>query len=290
MKRVLPAIIALLLIAAFPAQASGTICGQDSLRLTMAPVKSIDQRIADYQPLLRLLHEGLGIPVHIVRPSSYASVIDAIVSGGVDLASLGPASYLIAHRSRPEIEAFAAFEAAGERFTPAGTYYTALLLVRSDSDIRTLPQARGVRVALNDPSSTSGALIPNTEFPASTGFELATFFGTQVYTGSHDKSLNALLAGKVDAAFVSSPRVDEYLRHGRIEHDTLHVLWASGPIHRDPFVFRAGLCAELKERIRTLMQTPSPELQAFLNNHKATAIAAVSHDDYRTLLQFMPQD
>lgn len=279
----------LALSALLPAHAADPAeCRLDSLRFTMVPKKDIDRQIAEHQPLARLLGEGTGIPVRIVRATSYDSVIDAVVSGGVDLAVLGPASYITAYRRNAGIEPFASLEADKGHFTPAGSHYTALLLVRRDQNITTLEQARGARVALSDPASTSGALIPNTEFPDTTGLPLAQFFSAQVYTGSHDKSLDTLLAGRVDAAFVSSARADEYLRRGLITPDTLHVLWTSRPIHYDPFVFRAGLCDALKTRIRDLMMKPSPAREAFLHAQGVKAIAPVSHQDYAGLLRLMP--
>lgn len=287
MKQLLLATLCTVLPAFAVAQGSAAPCGLESLRLTMVPKKNIDRQIAEFQPLARLLGEGLGVPVTIMRASSYESVIDAVVSGGVDIAELGPASYIQAYQRAPGVEPFASLERKKGVFTPAGSHYQALLMVRSDSGIDTLDKARNTRVALNDPSSTSGALIPNFEFPERSGMALARFFSAQVYTGSHDKSLDALLARRVDAAFVSSARADEYLERGLIERNTLRVLWASQPIHYDPFVFRAGLCPELKQAIRRLVLTPSPRQAEFLQSVHANAFNPVEHASYQPLLRLM---
>lgn len=265
-------------------------CAQDSLHLAMIPKKDIDRQITEYQPLITLLGQELSLPVRVFRATSYESVIDAVVSGGVDLAVLGPASYALAWARNPDIEAFASLTLHQGYFTPAGGYYQALLLVRSDSGIDGLSQTRGLRVALNDPASTSGALIPNREFPYAVGVGLARFFGAQVYTGSHDKSLDALLAGRVDAAFVSSARADEYLRRGLLDEHTLRVLWSSQPIHYDPFVFRAGLCEELKQPIRELLLNANPALSGFLASQQAAALTTVSHEDYLPLIQLLAEE
>jgi len=90
--------------------------------------------------------------------------------------------------------------------------------------VQALSELRGGKVALNDPASTSGVLIPNTEFSDAVGEPLERFFSAQVYAGSHDRALDALLAGRVDAAFVAGTRADEYLNIGRIDRDTLRVL------------------------------------------------------------------
>ncbi|WP_418287579.1 PhnD/SsuA/transferrin family substrate-binding protein [Marinobacter salinus] len=52
------------------------------------------------------------VPVEIVRASSYESVIDSVVSGAVDVAVLGPAAYMIAHRRCITILSFSAVTCA----------------------------------------------------------------------------------------------------------------------------------------------------------------------------------
>lgn len=267
--------------------AETSLCREGALRISAVPVKNIDELIEEYQPLAELLSDGLGVPVQILRSSSYEGVIDAIVSGGADIALLGPASYLMAYQQNNQLEAFASMALEGGHFSPAGDYYQSVLVVRSDSGMRTLQDTRGGRVALNDPASTSGALIPNREFPESAGVPLNEHFSGQVYAGSHDKALDALLEGRVDAAFVSAVRVDEYLRRGLITVDSLRVLWRSTPIHYDPFVFSSEVCPQLKTRVRELMLEQSPEMSAFLRSQRTTRIIPVSHQDYERLLQLM---
>ncbi|WP_193073721.1 phosphate/phosphite/phosphonate ABC transporter substrate-binding protein [Pseudomonas sp. FME51] len=267
--------------------AEASLCGEGGLRISAVPVKNIDELIKEYQPLAELLSDGLNMPVQILRSSSYEAVIDAVVSGGADIALLGPASYLMAHQQNNRVEAFASMVLQGGHFSPAGDYYQALLVVRGDSAMRSLGDTRGGRVALNDPASTSGALIPNKEFPASAGIPLNQHFAGQVYTGSHDKTLDALLEGRVDAAFVSSVRADEYLRRGLISVDALRVLWRSAPIHYDPFVFSSEVCPQLKARVRELLLEQSPRMSAFLRSRRAVRIIPVSHQAYEPLLQLM---
>jgi phosphonate transport system substrate-binding protein len=272
---------ALLLSATVAAQ-----CTQQSLRVAVIPKKTVALSLQEHQPLVNLLSAATGMPVELVPASSYESVVDAIVSGGVDIAWLGPASYVLAHQRDPRIEPFASLIIGTAYFTPAGRHYQALLLARSGvaEDIDGL---RGKRVALTDPASTSGSVVPNTEFAALTGTPLGTFFSSVVYSGSHDKSLDALLDGKVDAAFVSSVRVDDYLSNGRISRDTFNVLWRSAPIYYDPFVFQGSLCPALKERIRSAMLNGQAGLKEFLHSQDAAGIAPVSDADYAPLLRMM---
>lgn len=276
-------VVLLMLLIAGTVQAQ---CSQQSLRIAVIPKKSMEELLREHQPLIERLTAATGMPVEIVPSSSYESVVDAIVSGGVDIAWLGPASYILAYQRDPRIEPFASLTINQNYFTPAGQHYQALLLARREI-ATAIPALQGKRVALTDPASTSGSVVPNTEFPVQVGLPLAQFFGTVVYSGSHDKSLDALLERKVEAAFVSSVRADEYLNKGLITRETFSVLWRSQPIYYDPFVFRGGLCQGLKQRVREAMLTHVEGLKAFLQSQEASGIIAVSHAEYASLLRMM---
>ncbi len=258
-------------------------CNNDRLVFTMIPKKNMDEQLVEYRPLMELLSEGLGLPVGMVRSSSYESAVDALVSGAVDVAVLGPAAYIMARTRDSGVEAFTSLAVQSGNYTPAGSFYYSVLLVNSDSDIAVSSDLQGARVALTDPSSTSGALIPKTEFVDYIDRPFADFFSGQVYAGSHDMAINALLADKVDAAFVSSSRVDEYVARGVVGPDSFRVVWKSSPLHYDPFVFRSALCEPIRQKVEKLMTTPSEKRRQFLDSQQATEITRVSHEDYRPL-------
>ncbi|MDH0646941.1 phosphate/phosphite/phosphonate ABC transporter substrate-binding protein [Pseudomonas sp. GD03858] len=278
--------VALLLLAQVLAGQAQARCAPHSLRLAVIPIEDAEAMTREHQPLLDRLGKAAGVPVELVVSTSYESVVDAIVSGGTDIARLGPASYLLAHRRDRGIEAFATFSLNAGIYTPAGNHYQALLLTRADGPAR-LDALRGTRVALSDPASTSGSLVPSVEFAAQVGTPLPRFFGALVYAGNHDKALAALLEGRVDAAFVASERADAYLaRHG-IDPARLRLLWRSAPIRYDPYVFSAGLCPALKQRLRKAMLEDPQGMAAFVASQHATGLVPVSHEDYAGLERLM---
>jgi phosphonate transport system substrate-binding protein len=258
-------------------------CSMSRLTFTMVPKKDIDQQRTEYRPLIMLLEQGLGMPVELVRATSYESVMDGLLSGGVDLAVMGPASYVIAHAQDSGLDAFASLTTEAGFFTPKGSFYYSLLVVPKAAGIDSIERLRHAQVLLTDPSSTSGALVPKKEFATTIGEPFSDFFGANIYAGSHDKALMALLDNKADAAFVSSSRADEAYRRGVIDKNTLTVLWRSAPLHYDPFVFRSGICEEVRSRVIDLLTTPSPMLTEYLKTQRAMGINRVTHDDYRAI-------
>lgn len=278
--------LVLLLSLSLNALADGravTACGLDRFQFTLIPKKDVEEQMREFQPLADLLVEGLGVPVDILPASSYASVIDAMTTGAADMAVMGPAAYLLAVQQEPGLSPFATLAMESGRFTTEGSSYYSMLLVGADSEFDDTLDLRGASVALGDPASTSGNLVPRALFPEAAGEGFDGFFGALTYTGGHDRALDALIAGRVDGAFVSSSRVDEYVQRGKVSVDGLRVIWRSGPLHYDPFVFSARLCEPVKARVRELMMTPSPQLSRYLNNVGAKRVTPVAHQDYQIL-------
>ncbi len=253
------------------------------LYFSLIPKKNIDQQLKDLSPLLELLETKLQRPIEVVRPQSYQSVVEGVLSRSIDFAVLGPASYAMAKVRDPEIEAFACFSKGATAFTPPGSFYLSLLISLKTSGIVELEDLKGATVAFTDPASTSGSLIPSTEFAAQLDRPLENFFARQVYTGSHDRSIEAVIKNRVDAAFVASARLDEAVRKGQVTPDQLNILWQSRAIHYDPFVFRGGLDPELKEQIRLIMLASDDMLRAMHEKMNNVGIEAVSDADYQPI-------
>lgn len=261
-------------------------CTPHGLRLAVIPIKDVEAMTREHQPLVERLSKAAGVPVELVISASYESVVDAIVSGGADIARLGPASYILARQRDRRIEPFATYTLAAGTYTPAGNHYQALLLTRADGPT-SLNAVRGKRVALSDPTSTSGSLVPSVEFAALVNTPLPRYFAALVYAGNHDKALEALLEGRVDAAFVASERADAYLASHAVDPAKLQVLWRSAPIRYDPYVFSANLCPALKQRLRQAMLDDPKALAGFVASQDATGLVPVGHKDYAGLERMM---
>jgi phosphonate transport system substrate-binding protein len=259
-------------------------CAQDRIRIGVIPKKPMETLTREYQPLIQYLGEKLNLTVEMVHAESYDSVIQALVSGGIDIAWLGPAGYLMAHAQEPRVEAFASLTIEQGHFTPTGSYYYSLLLVRSDSNIESVSQLKGKNVAFTEPSSTSGAILPKRFLSSLVDGKPEAFLGSLTYTGSHDRSIDALLDKRLDAVFVASVRADDYIKKGKMQANQLIVLWKSAPLYYDPYVFSATICEKLKDQIKQLLLDNEPQLAGFLESQQAIGFAPVNHSDYENML------
>lgn len=253
------------------------------LYFSLVPKKNVDQQISELTPLLKLLEDHLNRPVITIHPHSYQSVIEGLLSQTIDLAILGPASYAKARARDEGIEAFAAFARKKGVVTPRGSYYHSVLFILKDHGEINISDLKGTRIALTDPASTSGSIIPHRAFSRLVGTQLTDYFATLIYTGSHDRSIQSVIKNDVDGAFVSSARIDEAIEKKTVSPDQVVILWRSEPIHSDPFVFSSRLDNALKDRIRQILLSGSPELSGMLETMQLVDIVPVSDADYQPI-------
>lgn len=257
------------------------------LRFALIPFKNEAEHKEQYRPLIRRLEIELGRQVEIVSPKSYGMVVDGLVNGSIDIAELGPASYGIALNRGASLSIIATLSFPKTPTVEAGTAYRSLLITRKDGRFRSIEKLRGATLSLTDPASTSGSVVPRRALEKQLGVPLENYFRQITFSGSHDRSIQVVQKGKVDAAFVSSTILDEAVRRGALRLDDIDILWRSFPIPYDPFVHRNQLCAHVSTKIREVFHGNQLAFQEMFRGLGATGFAPATEDDYkeiRTLL------
>ncbi len=167
-------------------------------------------------------------------PKTYEAAVDLIVNEQVDMAFLGPLSYVQAKERNPDL---APILMPIEKST-GRPWYTSLIVGNSDKGIESLQDLKGKRFAFVSPSSTSGFLIPLTALQAQ-NIDPTSDFSSIVYGGSHEKNAVLLAEDKVDAIAINRGALEVAKAEGKIQSATLKVLWESDPIPNSPFVINA---------------------------------------------------
>lgn len=269
-----------------PQPAAQTQCERPSrLRFSIIPLGDSQDKQGAFKPLIEDLQQTLHIPVDLVAASSYGAIIEGLLSGAIDLARMGPASYITASNSDRKIVPFAAFVRDRDLFNdgnPAGYY--SVLITRQDSAIKSWQDMKGRKLSLSDPESTSGATIPRYYFSRLIDSTFERFFARIGYAGNHEQSIYAVRDKEVDAAFVSSNILSALVLSKKIREQDIRILWKSKPIPHAPFVYRTQLCPEITQKIRSVFFNPkSPNLAATLKNLEAQSFAPVTEQDYQIL-------
>jgi phosphonate transport system substrate-binding protein len=252
------------------------------LRVAFIPKSSLDaQRL--HRPLLQALERALGRPVQVLPMASNAAIMEGVLSDAVDLADLGPASYTMVMERKAVVTAFATVA----RRNPAGALepmsYRSVLITRRDSRLGSLADLRGKTLGLTDPASTSGALVPRQAVLQLTGRTLDAHFDSVVYAGSHDLAIQAVQRRLVDAAFVSSTRLEEALRQGRVQAQELTEVWRSAELPLDPYVHRSRLCRPLVEKIREVFFSAAPDFEPMFRAMGVAGFVPVGDAEYQAV-------
>jgi len=257
----------------------------EALTLAIIPTEESVAELQLYKPVTDRMENLTGKKIQFFMPTSYASVVEGLLSKFVDVAVLGPYSYVIANSKDKTIEVFATYAKRPGHMQEEGPGYRGVLISKRGSKFTSIDSLKGSTLGLTDPGSTSGNLMPRVAFTKVIGKDLEKFFGKVVYTGSHELSSVAVVKGKVDAAFVATHRFDNVVNKGEASLDGVNILWKSDPIPQDPFVYRNTLCENIKAKIREtfLDLKGQPGAKKFLDNVKSNTFVRMSSDDYNII-------
>ncbi len=81
----------------------------EALTFAIIPTEETVAELQLYQPVTDRMAELTGKKIHFFMPTSYASVVEGMLSGFVDVGVLGPYTYVIANAKDPNIEVFATY-------------------------------------------------------------------------------------------------------------------------------------------------------------------------------------
>ncbi|MFO1270553.1 MAG: phosphate/phosphite/phosphonate ABC transporter substrate-binding protein [Rubrivivax sp.] len=258
------------------------------LKFSLVPTQDSVRELGYYKPILDQLSKNTGKKIEFYMPTSYSSVVEALMGKWVDVAVLGPEAYVIARKQDPTIEVFGTYSRLKNGIQEAGPGYKSVLITKKGSKFTDVASLKGAVLALVDPASTSGGLVPEVVFPKAAGIPpLKSYFSKVVYSGGHDLSSISVSEGKVDAAFVATHRFMETVNAGKVKLEDFNILWSSPLIPQDPFVYRNTICDELKAKIAaTFMSVDQNEDgRKYLANVKSEKVVKMVDSDYDIVRQ-----
>jgi len=243
------------------------------LRIGLDGSENEADQIRNTQCVADGLKAATGIAEVQIFPSpDYNGVIQGLLGGTIDIASMGASSYASIYLKDPE--------AVDPILTYTGSdgssgYYT-LMVARADSGIKTLADLKGKKLGFADPDSTSGYLIPNVALPAELGMPIDQYFAETGFGGGHENLVLAVLDGQFDAGTTFGSGVGEWaegysggnlhqmVAKGNLDMDDIVEVWRSPLIPNGPLMVSNKLPAELKTKVEDYFkQLPKTDLACF---------------------------
>jgi len=246
MKKVLFAVLCVLLLA----QADG-FCrerlpssSEAPLVFVLPPVENITEMYEKFLPLKDYLEQAISRTIVLTVARDYQDAIEKIETGAGHLAYLDPAAYCeAAHRN--------AVVPLVRTIRNGSATYRSVLVVRRDSPVTKIIEARGKRLALGNISSSSSYLIPVVMLKE-VGINLNDFASVD-YLEQEDRIALSVLSKRHDVGGMSERVARKYVDDG------LKIIHLSEPIPQYALCASAKLPPALREALRRALVSISRE-------------------------------
>lgn len=231
-----------------------------------------------YQQLVDYLTESTGERWELAVTMDYQETVRALCSGGLDVAYLGPFTYLRVHEecgATPLVRLN----------TKGSATYRSLIMVRRDSPFQALSDLGETVFAFGSPLSTSSHLVPVLMLQEA-GMKPGENIECRYY-GHHDRAARAVVLGSADACGVRDIVGERFAGRG------LRILAQSEPIPNFPLVLRPGASPEFRRSlVEVLMERPEhdPEIRKQMqgwDEELAGGFAPASGGDYQPVGQLV---
>jgi phosphonate transport system substrate-binding protein len=254
-------------------EGGGSASADEPLRVGLIPNENPEEVEAQYQPLEEYLKKELGGEVELSVPTTYNAVVEAMVSGELDLAYFGGLTYVQA-RQRADVHPL--FTEVNPR--TGTTKYHSVIIVPADSEIEKVEDLEGETFAFGSVSSTSGSLYPSIMLDQA-GIDYRTELGEVIYTGGHDTTAQAVANGRVAAGGLEDRILYDLQEEGVIEQDAVRVVDKSAPIEGYPWVVSDALPDETEEELTdAYLSIKDPKLLDLLHAEDYQKVHASDYD------------
>ncbi|SDC55070.1 phosphate/phosphite/phosphonate ABC transporter substrate-binding protein [Shouchella lonarensis] len=224
----------------------------EELRVQFIPSQNAETLEATAKPLENLLSKELGIPVKVSVSTDYSAVTTALGAKQIDVGYLPPNAYVEAKKQGYaevllQSQRFGVNPEDGSETDELVDSYKAQIVVRADSDIKSVEDLKGKTIAFQNATSAGGYVWPAATM-LDAGVDPQTDVNPVVLQG-HDAALLALLNGEVEAATTFHDARNLLKKEFPNVFDDLRILTTTEDIPNDTVSVRADMSDEWKKKI-----------------------------------------
>lgn len=246
---------------------------QSALRVGLVPNQAPDKIKAQYEPFRKYLSDRLGMPVELFVATDYAGVVEAMANDKLDVAYFGGLTYAQA-KQRAKIHPIVT---EIDEETQTSKYYS-LIIVPSDSPVKSTAELKGKVFAFGDVSSTSGSLYPRYMLDKA-GIQVPEDLENVVYTGGHDATAQAVQNGTVDAGGIEGRILNRLIANKTVDANKVRII-DKNLVEGYPWVVRDSLDKSLEDKIvNSFLEMKDPELLTLMRAKSFTKVTDTNYSE-----------
>jgi phosphate/phosphite/phosphonate ABC transporter binding protein len=213
--------------------------GPDDMIFAVNPFASPEHIRHTYMPILEAVAKRIGKKPRTIIVADYEALGRALAEHKADVGWFSPFAYVSAKAKTP-IEVLVTPQVNG------ASSYKGYIVVRKGSGLHSIDDLAGKRFGFVDRESASGYIYPRAAL-IETGRDPEDYFGENLFLGSHNKVIAAVLSGDIDAGATYS---EAFEAAGPAAMDKLEIIFQTEPIPTDAVAAASGMPAEIFQALQ----------------------------------------
>lgn len=211
---------------------------KDEIIFAVNPFTAPEKIRASHMPILAEAAKKIGMKARTIIVNDYEALGNALRNNLADVGWFSPAAYVSAKNTT--------------NITPLvtpkvnnATNYTGYIITKKGSGIKTLNDLQGKSFGFVDKKSASGYVYPKAAL-IENGKNPDTFFGSTRFLGSHNKVIEAVMNGVIEAGATYS---EAFEQAGAAAASNLDIIFMTDPIPKDAIAAGPGVDPEVVKQL-----------------------------------------
>ncbi|VBB09263.1 Hypothetical protein LUCI_4553 [Lucifera butyrica] len=227
-----------------------------------------------YLPIVEAAAQHIDRQARLIIVSDYDALGRSLLRGNADIGWFSPFAYVSTKNQGNIIPLVTPV-------TNRNASYTGYIIAKKEAAIGSVDDLKGKRFGFVDPQSASGYIYPRAIL-VEQGKDPGHFFGETLFLGSHNRVIDAVLDGTIDAGATYTEALDSAKAKGAAV-EQLAIIARTEPIPKDVIAARADLPPELVAGLtgafRQIADT-DPQFKALLKNTPINGFIATDDRNY----------
>jgi len=231
-----------------------------------------------HEPLFTYISQILGVSYDVMIPKDYDDLLNRFHAGEIDFAFFGGITFIKAMKQSGAVPLV---------MRNIDLDFISYLIVRSDSQLKSIDMLNNKSFTFGSALSTSGHIMPR-YYMKELNISPEIFFSKVQYSGSHTATLENVINKVVDAGVLNSQVFESSVIERPVLSSELTVIWQSPPFPDYVWAIQPKFGIDFNQKLVDAFMSITPETpigKKILKNQKADTFYPTSIADFAELEQ-----